>query len=158
MGAGAGTVRFGPLLFQAAFRLGTPIPSAAVPPFGRGEPFPGYATKVELRPKVTNVEVRQHSSVLIWRMGSTAWNACMALGSDKFAEPDVVGRALQVLRDYFAPADLDAVYQDVVKFSLVRRTAQCIDEYPPQFDLPRRGAETRMHPGSCFPAASVSVA
>ena len=69
-------------------------------------------------------------------------------------EPEAVGWALQVLRAFFAPDALDALYQDVVKFSRFKRTA---DEYLVKFDPSRRKAEARMHTGCSFPAAVASA-
>ena len=82
---------------------------------------------------------------------------CSAIGSGKLVEPNALVRALQVLRDYFAPAALDAVYRDAVNFWRLNRTAQSGDEYLVKSDLPRRKVQTCLHPRGSFPAAPATA-
>ena len=64
-----------------------------------------------------------------------------------------VGRALQHLRDCFAPGASGAVYGDVAYFSYFNRAAQTTDEYIVWFDLLRRKVEYRAQPaGASAPA------
>ena len=102
------------------------LPSTAAPPFdGKGESFPGYAMDVELRCQVMNLEIGHRAFVSVSQMESAARDVCMATGSAKVMEPDAVGRALLVLRYYFAPDALVAVYPDMVRFFAFQKN------YPP---------------------------
>ena len=49
---------------------------------------------------------------------------CADLGSKQLLEPGGVIRAIQLLREWFAPDALGAVYQAVGRFSPSERTAQ----------------------------------
>ena len=77
---------------------------------------PVYAMEVESRRKGANFNVGGRSSALLRQMEPTAQDVCTAMGSNKLMEPDGVGRALRMLRNYFAPGAVDAVYQDAVRF------------------------------------------
>ena len=54
------------------------------------------------------------------------------------------GRVGTVLRDYFAPGDLEAGYSYMVNSPHCRITTQTADEYLAEFDLLRRKAEGRV--------------
>ena len=108
------------------------------------ESFPEYGREVELRYKVTNLQVTKRASAPVLRMEPTARDVCMTFGSDHLMEPDAAATVVQMLHDYFAPDALDVVYQDVVSSLHFEGPAQSMGEYLVKFDLLRRKAESRV--------------
>ena len=62
-----------------------------------------------------------------------------------------------MLRNYFAPGAVDAVYQDAVRFPRFKWAALFMGELSAKFDLLRRKAESRMRPGSTLPGVFAPV-
>ena len=146
------------LLFRVMFLLVTMLPSVAVPSFGaKGESPPGYAMEVDLRSKVTNMEAGERASAPVLQMESTARDVRMAMGNDKLAAPETVGRVIHAPHDYFKPDATDAVYHDVVKLLDFGQTTQSTADNSAKFDLLRRRAEARTHLGGPESAAFASV-
>ena len=56
-----------------------------------------------------------------------------------------------LLRNYFAPAAADSVYQEVIRCSQFKRACQTTFEYLARFGLLRRKAKSEMHTVWAFP-------
>ena len=56
-----------------------------------------------------------------------------------------------LLRNYFAPAAADSVYQEVIRCSHLKRASQTTVENLVRFGLLRRNAASEMHMGWAFP-------
>ena len=78
-------------------------------------------------------------------------------GSDILENSIGVAKTSDVLRNYFAPEAVDAIRQQVMRFTRSRRTDQSVDEYIAEFDLLRRKAESKMEMGAGFPEPFVSI-
>ena len=109
------------------FLLVATLPSVAVPSSeGKRESSARYAIEVDLRRRVTTLNVGKRAYALVSVMESSARDARMAMGSDKTVEPDELGRVLQTQQD-------NTVYQDAVKSSHVRGATRSMDEYSVKF-------------------------
>ena len=85
-------------------------------------------------------------SASILRVESIARDGCLAAGGGRLLEPDGAHVILQALRKDFGRDSLDAVFQDVVRSSHFKRTAQIAGKYTFEFDLLRSKAGGRMQP------------
>ena len=81
---------------------------------------------------------------------------CVTEGSDISDHSDRVAKILEILRNYFAPEAVDAIHQQVMRFTRFRRTDQSIDEYTAGFDLLCWKAESNVEMGAGFPEKFVS--
>ena len=52
---------------------------------------------------MTNLDAGKRASASVLRMGSTARDVRMVMGTDELMAPDAVGRFLKVLLDYLTP-------------------------------------------------------
>ena len=73
----------------------------------------------------------------ISQINTVARAVCMAAGGDVIMDQEGLEKILAQLRDYFAPDDVDSLYQEVVRFLQFERTSQTMNEYPARSDLLR---------------------
>ena len=68
----------------------------------------------------------------------------MTIGNDHIANGDGVRNLLRIVRERLVPGAIDAIYQEVTKVSISKRTDQTADAYSMEFDVFREKAEARM--------------
>ena len=59
---------------------------------------------------MANLKVSNRASALVLRTESTARDVRMAMGSERFVEPDAVGQESRVMHEYLSTNDLGATY------------------------------------------------
>ena len=112
-----------------------------VPVFGgRGAHFLDYEHQVHLRMRTTRTEVPARASLLVSRMQPVPRQVCLAEGSEIMDHSDRVTMLSDILRNYFAPAAVDAIHKQAIRFTRFRRADQPAAEYIAEFDLLRQYA------------------
>ena len=81
----------------------------------------------------------------------------MAIEKGVIGNIDGADQISRFLRERFAPGAIDAIFQDLVKFTYFKRTGQNMDTYLMEFDALQRNAEARMLVGRGFSVEIVSV-
>ena len=96
--------------------------AAAAPAFnGTRSPFSGYEQQVSLRPQVTTLEPAGKAAALILQMSDVAQQVCTISGKGHIMHNDGAQQVMELWRDHLAPAAVDAIRQDVVRFMLYKR-------------------------------------
>ena len=72
-------------------------------------------------------------------------------------DQDRVARILEIIRSFFFSEHEDATYQQVVRFSQLRRTDQSRDEFTVEFDVLRGKAESKIEMGTGIPGHFAST-
>ena len=93
----------GPVMSFAFGVLVKMAPTVAAPYLdGRGDPPANCAEKVELRSRVTNLDVTKSAPALVLQMGPVARDVCVAAGSEQLSDLDGATKIAQSLHDHFA--------------------------------------------------------
>ena len=97
------------------------LPAARVPPLGgKGASFLNLEQKAQLWRQVTNRDPAKRASALISRIDTAARNVCMAAGNDATMDGDDAEQILAIPQDSFAPDRAGSVYQEVIRFYILR--------------------------------------
>ena len=111
---------------------------------GRGAHFLDYGHQVHLRMRTTRAEISARSSFLISHMQPAPRQVCLAEDSDILDHGGGVSKISDVLRNYFALEAGEAIHQQVMQSTRVRRAAQATGEYIAEFARLRRKAGSKM--------------
>ena len=120
---------------------------------------------------------------LLLHMADVARKVCPTVGEDVVGNIDGAEQISNILRNRFAPAIIDCIFQDITKFFSLRRTTQDMDPYlleeasesrsdilrqkaeasegrrlkDMEFDILRQKAEARVSIGTGFPGEFASA-
>ena len=119
MGAGADTL-FGSESYCARKEM---LPAGRLPIFGGNGAFSQRRVQqVRLWMRMTKMEPSSRAAALVLNVNSVARQVCLSAGGDHLENTDGVSRALEILRNFFAPEAPDSIRQEVARFMQFRRT------------------------------------
>ena len=125
---------------------------AHVPSFDvKASSSPNYEAKSISRNKISTCCPAKRAANLLLQKADVAHKVCMAVGKDCIGNNDGAQQISRILRERSAPDDIDAIFQEVAKFTNFERTDRTMDIYLMEFDVLRKEAEVRMATGSGFP-------
>ena len=111
---------------------------------GRGAHFLDYDPQVRLWMRTARAKVPSRASFFALRTQRVPRQKCLVEGSNMLGHSDGVAKILNIPRNYFAPEAVDAIHEQVMRFTRFRRADQPIDEYIVKFDLRCRQGKSAM--------------
>ena len=129
-----------------------------VPPLGGRAISPAnYEEKVIPRHQISTLEPGKRAAILSLLLADIARKVCVTVGKDQIGRKEGEQQISRILRGRFAPGATDAIFQEVAKFTNLKRTDHTTDVYLLAFDVLREKAEARMVMGSGSPDEFVSI-